>query len=326
MFEIIADAKVVNIFGIFDLDFVVAAKRKCERTALRQLVGATDHRTEIVHDIVVFFIQTKEEFRGGEQFDGLAEKVVLELEPPAEVGLWVELVVAAPLVVKSALYPRTHPDLELLDTLGVGEGGLDAPTVLVIAPFVAQQVESRRADLQPLLPERVVHARPDPQPVEVREVLVEPQLPVQTELQPLHHLFLILRTNHGTDLVRLPFCCKGKTQDEENQYVGDAFQEMSFLLFHKILVLHHGVDGVGFVADGLVMHFQVRHVTQEVDVPDFDLVDGESGAFLQVGFQLLFATVFDEVNLVIKDDFGRGLFRSENAVNDTYDNHYQYVD
>ena len=235
MLEIIADAKVVNIFGIFDLNFVVAAKRKCERTALRQLVGATDHRAEIVHDIIVFFVQTKEKFGGGKQFNGLAEKIVLKLESSPEVGLGVELVVAAPLVVKGALHPRTHPDLELLDTLGVGHGGLHAPTVLVIAPFVAQQVKSCRADLQPLLPKGVVQARPDPQPVEVGEVLVEPQLPVQTELQSLHHLFLVLRPNHGTDLVRLPFCCKGKAQDEENQYVGDAFQGVIFDYFIKSL-------------------------------------------------------------------------------------------
>ena len=80
MLEIIADAKIVNIFGIFDLDFVVAAKRKSERASLRQFVGAADNRAEVVHDTVAFFIQSEKEFRGGEQLHRLAEKLIVKLQ------------------------------------------------------------------------------------------------------------------------------------------------------------------------------------------------------------------------------------------------------
>ena len=224
MLEIIPDADVVDVFGIFHLNVIFAAEGEIERTALCQPVGAADNGAEVVNEVIAFLIEPQVEFGGGEHLDGLAEEFVLQLQPPAEVGLGVEFVLAVALIVEGALHPRTQPDTELLYPLGIRERGLDAPAILEIAPLVVQYVVPHRGNLEPLFPEGVVEARSHTQLVEVREFLVELEQPFGTETELVHNFLLVLRTKDGTHIVRLPLRYQRKAQNKYDQYVTDGFQ------------------------------------------------------------------------------------------------------
>ena len=71
----------------------------------------------------------------------------------------------------------------------------------------------------------------------------------------------------------------------------------------EVFVLHHLVDGVRHVQNRFVVNFDIGNITQKIDVSDFYFYDFQSSTFRQIGFQLLFPTMLDQLDLVVKNNF-----------------------